>query len=51
MHPRRACEEMRRFDLFVGSSSGGCDQLEGPPIAINRDRYNSSYGPPRLNLI
>ena len=44
MHPRRACEEMRCFDSSIGSSSGGRDQLEGPPIVINRDRYNSSDG-------
>ena len=40
MRPRRACEEVRRFDPSVGSSSSGQNQLEGPPIAINLDRYN-----------
>ena len=49
MRPRRACEEMRHFDLLVGSSSGGRDQSEGPLITINRDRYNSLDG--RLRLI
>ena len=44
-------EEMCRFDSSVGSSSGGGDQSEGPPIVINRDRYNSSDGPSRLKLI
>ena len=51
MRPRRACEEMRHFDLSVRSSSGGHDQSEGPPIMINHDCYNSSDGPPRLILI
>ena len=44
MRPRRACEEMHCFDLFVGSSLGGRDQSEGPLIVINRDRYNSTDG-------
>ena len=42
-------EEMHRFDLSVGSSSGGHDQSEGPSIAINRDFYNSLDG--RLRVI
>ena len=41
MRPRRACEEMRRFDPSVGSSSVGLDSSEGPSIAINLDHYNS----------
>ena len=28
MYPCRACEEMRHFDLSVGSSSGDRDQSE-----------------------
>ena len=51
MRPCCMFEEMCRFDPSVGSSSGGLDQLEGPPIAINCDRYNSSDGPSRLILI
>ena len=34
MHLRRACEEVHHFDPSVGSSSGGLDQSEGPPIVI-----------------
>ena len=49
MCPRRMCEEVRRFIASAGSSSDGRDQSEGPPIAINRDRYNSLDG--RLRLI
>ena len=44
MRPRRACEEMHRFDPSIGSSSIGLDQSKGPPIAINLDHYNSVDG-------
>ena len=41
MHPRRECEEKRRFIAFIGSSSDDHDKLRGPLITINRDHYNS----------
>ena len=37
-------EEVCRFNLSIGSSSGGHDQSKGPPIASNLERYNSVDG-------
>ena len=51
MRPRLACEEMCRFIASVGSPSDDHDKSRGSPIAINRDRYNSSDEPSRLNAI
>ena len=48
-HPRRASEEKHHFIAFVGSLSDDRDQLEGPPIMINPDLYNSLDG--QLGLI
>ena len=42
-------KEKCHFDPSIGSSLGGCDQSEGPPIVITHDRYNSLDG--RLQLI
>ena len=51
MHPCHACEEMRRVDPSVGSSSGGRDQAEGPSGALNLECYNSRDRHMRLNMI
>ena len=44
MRPRRACEDMRRFESSVRSLFDDCFKSRSPPIAINRDRYNSLDG-------
>ena len=51
MRPRLVCEELHRFITSVGSQSDDCDKSRGSPIAINRDCYNSSDEPSRLNAI
>ena len=49
MSPRRASEEKCCFISPIGSSSNNRDKSRGPSGAVNRDRYNSFDGPPRLN--
>ena len=51
MRPRRSCEEKRRFNPSVGSSSSGLDNSMSLPIVINLDRYNSVDGRSRLRSI
>ena len=51
MRPHLVYEEIRRFIPSVGSQSHDRDKSRGSPIAINRDCYNSSDEPSRLNAI
>ena len=44
MHPRCACEDVRRFITSVGSPSDDRDKSMSPSIVINLDRYNSVDG-------
>ena len=47
MCTRLACEEMRRSDPSVGSSSNDHDTSRSTPIMINVSRYNSLDGQSR----